>query len=106
MEYIINTPEEQFELIKQLISSPSRTKTQLMEIRSHVSRRIKEVARDLKYDLRPGAIVMVGGGRKLQDEEGEIVTVNRTRAVVRIEKFGKSQKWNVPFELLTVKEDA
>ena len=71
--------------------------SELRLIRSAISDRIKEVASAIKYDLDKGDIVIVDSPRKELKEEGTIVKVNRTRAVVNIE----GKKWNVPFSLIT-----
>ena len=72
-------------------------KSDLRILRDVVNDRIKMVGQMVKYSLDRGDIVMVEGGRKLEKEEGTIVTINRTRAVVNI----NGKKWNVPFSLIT-----
>ena len=51
----------------------------------------------VKYDLNRGDIVEIDSPRRELKEEGTIVKVNRTRAVVNI----NGMKWNVPFSLIT-----
>ena len=72
-------------------------KSDLRILRDVVNDRIKMVGQMVKYSLDRGDIVMVEGGRKLEKEEGTIVTINRTRAVVNI----NGKEWNVPFSMIT-----
>ena len=69
---------------------------ELRLIRSAISDRIKEVGSAIKYDLDKGDKVIIDSPRKELKEEGTIVKVNRTRAVVNI----NGTKWNVPFSLI------
>ena len=77
---------------------PSLNKIELDDLQRDVRQRIVEVAGDIKYELRPGVKVIVNGGRRLKQEKGEVVKVNRTRAEVRI----NGTIWNVPFTLLSL----
>ena len=70
---------------------------ELRLIRSAISDRIKEVASAIKYDLDKGDKVAIKSPRRELQEDGVIVKVNRTRAVVKID--GKD--WNVPFSMIT-----
>ena len=79
---------------------PTLTKLELDTLQQDVRQRIVEVAGDIKYSLRPGVQVIVNGGKKLKEEKGEIVKVNRSRAEVRI----NGTIWNVPFTLLSLDE--
>lgn len=72
-------------------------KSDLRILRDVVSDRIKMVGQMVKYSLDRGDIVMVEGGRKLDKDEGTIVRLNRTRAVVNI----NGKEWNVPFSMIT-----
>ena len=72
-------------------------KSDLRILRDVVNDRIKMVGQMVKYSLDRGDIVMVEGGRKLEKDEGTIVKINRTRAVVNI----NGKQWNVPFSMIT-----
>jgi len=72
-------------------------KHELRILRNVVNDRIKVVGHMVKYSLDRGDIVMVEGGRKIGKEEGTIVKLNRTRAVVNI----NGTDWNVPFSMIT-----
>ena len=74
-----------------------RDLNELRLIRSAISDRIKEVGHSIKYDLDIGDSVLINSPRKELKEEGTIVKVNRTRAVVMID----GKQWNVPFALIT-----
>ncbi len=78
--------------INQMVS-----KKDLRILRSVVNDRLKVVGHMVKYSLDRGDIVIVEGGRKTEKEEGTIVKVNRTRAVVNI----NGKQWNVPFSMIT-----
>ena len=73
------------------------SKKDLRILRDVVNDRIKVVGHMVKYTLDRGDIVMVDGGRKLDKDEGTIVRINRTRAVVNI----NGKEWNVPFSMIT-----
>ena len=72
-------------------------KSDLRILRDVVNDRIKMVGQMVKYSLDRGDIVMVDGGRKLDKDEGTIVKINRTRAVVNI----NGKQWTVPFSMIT-----
>ena len=73
-----------------------RNLNELRLIRSAINDRIKEVGSAIKYDLNKGDKVVIDSPRRELKEEGTIVKVNRTRAVVSIE----GKQWNVPFALI------
>ena len=72
-------------------------RSDLRILRNVISDRIKVIGSMVKYDLDRGDIVEIDSPRKELKEEGTIVKVNRTRAVVNI----NGTKWNVPFSLIT-----
>ena len=72
-------------------------KSDLRILRDVVNDRIQVVGSIIKHKLNRGDIVMVEGGRKLDKDEGTIVRLNRTRAVVNI----NGKEWNVPFSMIT-----
>ena len=67
----------------------------IRRVRGFLKSQTKEISRDIKSSLRVGQIVRVKGNR-IGDETGEIVKINRTRAVVRIDGF----RWNVPMSMI------
>ena len=73
------------------------SKKDLRILRDVVNDRIKVIGHMVKYTLDRGDIVMVEGGKKLDKDEGTIVRINRTRAVVNI----NGKEWNVPFSMIT-----
>ena len=73
------------------------SKKDLRILKSVIDDRLKMVGHMVKYSLDRGDIVMVEGGRKIGKEEGTIVKLNRTRAVVNI----NGTDWNVPFSMIT-----
>lgn len=64
-------------------------------ISSELKGRRKSLARKVGNTLQRGDKVRVSSGRSI--EHGEIIKVNITRAVVRID----NQQWNVPFSMIT-----
>ena len=86
---------ERKELLIQLMQI--RDINELRLIRSAISDRMKEVASAIKYDLDKGDKVIIDSPRKELKEEGTIVKINRTRAVVNIDRTS----WNVPFSMIT-----
>ena len=86
---------ERKELLEDLMQI--RDINELRLIRSAVSDRIKEVASAIKYDLDKGDKVIIDSPRRELKEEGTIVKINRTRAVVNI----SGKDWNVPFSMIT-----
>ena len=73
------------------------SKKDLRILKSVIDDRLKIIGHMVKYSLDRGDIVMVEGGRKIGKEEGTIVKLNRTRAVVNI----NGKEWNVPFSMIT-----
>ena len=69
---------------------------------NHIKRMLKmrreDVARDLKYELKPGDRIRTDSNRI---PTGTIVKVNRTKAVV---KDDKGQRWTVPLTMITAGE--
>ena len=70
---------------------------ELRLIRSAINDRIKEVGSAIKYDLNIGDKVLINSPRKEFHDDGVIIKVNRTRAVVKID----GKQWNVPFSMIT-----
>ena len=66
----------------------------IRRVRGFLKSQTKEIGRDIKSSLRAGQSVKVVRRNKV--ETGEVIKVNRTRAVVRID--GKS--WNVPLQMI------
>ena len=85
----------QDELILEINVMTSRKDLRILK--SVIDDRLKMVGHMVKYSLDRGDIVMVEGGRKIGKEEGTIVKLNRTRAVVNI----NGKQWNVPFSMIT-----
>ena len=73
------------------------SKKDIRILKSVIDDRLKIIGHMVKYSLDRGDIVMVAGGRKIGKEEGTIVKLNRTRAVVNI----NGKQWNVPFSMIT-----
>jgi len=86
---------EQDKLILEINTMVS--KKDLRILKSVIDDRLKMVGHMVKYSLDRGDIVTIEGGRKLGKEEGTIVKLNRTRAVVNI----NGTDWNVPFSMIT-----
>jgi len=76
-----------------------KDKSALEEIRKVARDRHDQIGMLVKYELAPGVKVKISGGKNQLDEIGEVIKVNRTRALCSIE--GKHGKWNVPFSMLT-----
>ena len=74
-----------------------RDVNELRLIRSAINDRIQEIGRTIKYDLNKGDHVIIDSPRRELQEDGVIVKVNRTRAVVMID----GKQWNVPFSMIT-----
>ena len=73
------------------------SKKDLRILKSVIDDRLKIVGHMVKYSLDRGDIVIVEGGNKVKKEEGTIVKLNRTRAVVNI----NGTEWTVPFSMIT-----
>mgnify|MGYP005839867443 FL=1 len=86
---------ERKELLTQLMQM--RDLDELRLIQSAIRDRIKEVASAIKYDLDKDDKVRIKSPRRELQEDGVIVKVNRTRAVVMID----GKQWNVPFSMIT-----
>ena len=69
---------------------------------NHIKRMLKmrreDVARDLKYELKPGDRIRTDSNRI---PTGTIVKVNRTKAVVRDDN---GQQWTVPLTMISTGE--
>tara|TARA_B100000519_G_scaffold54438_1_gene45421 strand:+ start:3960 stop:4301 length:342 start_codon:yes stop_codon:yes gene_type:complete len=72
---------------------------QLRNIKDLANKRFKMFAQAEGAMLMPGDKVKVTGSNKL--EQGSIIKVNRTRAVVNID----GKQWNVPFSMLSKIEE-
>ena len=70
----------------------------LNHIKRMLNMRREDVARDLKYVLRPGDRIKTDSNRI---PTGTIVKVNRTKAVVRDDN---GQQWTVPLTMITAGE--
>jgi len=60
----------------------------------------KELAQTIKYNLSIGQKVKISSGPNNLNETGEVIKINRTRAVCKID--GRTEKYNVPFSMLTI----
>ena len=85
---------ERKELIETLIQMNDLDELRL--IKSVIDDKMKSLGLTIKYDLAKGDLVTVKS-RSKNNEEGTIVKVNRTRAVVNI----NGTSWNVPFSMIT-----
>ena len=85
---------ERKELIETLIQMNDLDELRL--IKSVIDDKMKSLGLTIKYDLAKGDTVTVKSPSK-NNEEGTIVKVNRTRAVVNI----NGTSWNVPFSMIT-----
>jgi len=74
--------------------------TELFKIAQLAHNAAKQLAQTIKYDLSIGQKVKISGGRNNLDETGEVIKINRTRAVCKID--GRMQNYNVPFSMLTI----
>ena len=70
--------------------------SELKLIRSAISDRIEEVSSRIKYELRIDDRVKVTSKGRV--DYGNIIKINRTRAVVNLDGRGQ---YNVPFSLIT-----
>ena len=85
---------ERKELLEDLMQI--RDINELRLIRSAISDRIKDIGGMVKYELNIGDLVIIDSPRRGTQEEGTIVKINRTRAVVIID----GKQWNVPFSMI------
>ena len=67
----------------------------LREIQKEIKEQRDYIGRKIGNQLQRGDKVKVNGGRGI--EYGEIIKINRTRAVVNIDDM----HWNVPFSMIT-----
>ena len=89
-----NRQDEIMAEIASLIHQVENT-THLNRVIDEVKQRRTSLGQQVKYKLVPGDKVLVNGN-KVGKEEGMIVKLNRTRALVSIEGI----KWNVPFSMI------
>ena len=89
-----NRQDEIISEITSLIHQVENT-THLNRVIDEVKQRRTSLGQQVKYKLVPGDKVLVNGN-KVGKEEGMIVKLNRTRALVSIEGI----KWNVPFSMI------
>tara|TARA_R110000824_G_scaffold69305_3_gene178702 strand:+ start:1032 stop:1304 length:273 start_codon:yes stop_codon:yes gene_type:complete len=74
----------------------------MIKVRNAAVSRVERLSQRQKYDLLPGTKVVVEANSKLdREEEGTIIRVNRTKAVVSI----GIARWTVPLSMITIKED-
>ena len=71
-----------------------------------ISKAIKDrkhtLSSKLKYELEPGMVVNVIGSNKF--DEGVVVKINKTRAVLNVNISGNTYGYNVPFSMISKKE--
>jgi hypothetical protein len=53
----------------------------------------------LKYELMVGDRVNVSGGKRVTNENGTVIKINRTRAQVKLDKDMRT--WNVPLVFIS-----
>ena len=85
---------ERKEVLETLMSIDDISELKL--IRSAISNRIEEVGSRIKYELRINDRVKVTS--KSRVEYGNIIKINRTKAVVNLDDRGH---YNVPFSMIT-----
>tara|TARA_R100001594_G_scaffold143119_1_gene190732 strand:+ start:100 stop:396 length:297 start_codon:yes stop_codon:yes gene_type:complete len=88
---------DQDDILKEVVSLIHQldNTTNLNRVIDEVKQRRTSLGQFIKYELKPGDNVLVNGNRA-RKEEGTIVKLNRTRAVVNIDGI----KWNVPFSMI------
>ena len=88
---------DQDDILKEVVSLIHQVDntTNLNRVIDEVKQRGTSIGQFIKYELKPGDKVLVNGN-KVGKEEGTIVKLNRTRAVVSIDSI----KWNVPFSMI------
>ena len=74
----------------------------LRPISEAIKDRKKTLSSKLKYELEPGMVVNVIGSNKF--DEGVVVKINKTRAVLKVSINGNEQRYNVPFSMISKKE--
>ena len=72
---------------------------ELNQIAQFIKQRRKALGCRIKYAVNVGDTVNVSGTNGI--ERGIVYKINRTRAVVAISDGYKTQKWNVPFSMIT-----
>jgi hypothetical protein len=70
-------------------------------VSSAIKDRKNTLSSKLKYRLTPGMNVNVIGTNKFT--EGEVIKVNKTRAVIKVYINGRGTRYNVPFSMLSTK---
>ena len=75
----------------------------LRPISEAIKDRKQTLSSKLKYELKPGMLVNVNGSNKFN--EGVVVKVNKTRAVLDVNIKGNTYGYNVPFSMISTKED-
>ena len=70
-------------------------------VSSAIKDRKSTLSSKLKYRLTPGMNVNVIGANKFT--EGEVVKVNKTRAVLKVYIDGKGTQYSVPFTMISTK---
>ena len=68
-------------------------------IASAIRDRKQTLSSKLKYQLTPGMNVDVIGAKKFT--EGEVIKVNKTRAVLKVYIDGKGIQYTVPFTMIS-----
>ena len=88
---------DQDEIISEIVSLIHQIDNtiNLNRVIDEVKQRRTSLGQQIKYKLVLGDKVLVNGN-KTGKEEGTIVKLNRTRAVVNIDGI----KWNVPFSMI------
>ena len=74
----------------------------LRPISEAIKDRKKTLSSKLKYELEPGMVVNVIGSNKF--DEGVVVKINKTRAVLNVNISGITYGYNVPFSMISKKE--
>ena len=73
-------------------------------VSSAIKDRKSTLSSKLKYQLTPGMNVDVIGAKKFT--EGEVIKVNKTRAVLKVYIDGKGIQYTVPFTMISnIKEN-
>ena len=87
----------QSELVDRICSDIRDVKNtnDLRVISNAIKQTRKWLAAEIGNKLQVGDNVRISGSNKI--ERGEIIKINRTRAVVRID----NQQWTVPFSMIT-----
>ena len=75
----------------------------LRPISEAIKDRKQTLSSKLKYELKPGMLVNVNGSNKFN--EGVVVKVNKTRAVLNVDIKGQTYGYNVPFSMISTKEE-